>query len=162
MTLGWWLISDVGGRILGNQHPESVTNITKLSPTHLVSKIRHQHRCNRFFPYLSSLAKKNAEMFWWNPSTYRKTNLILFIFEFLNAQHSGMMLVFYTYHVSDKLIKLLMILFKFDENFVRSCWITNTNCYLHWNNSVTQMNFIMEIENNHFQPLTVAWIFGYY
>ena len=29
------------------QHPESVTNISNLSPTHLVSNIRHQHRCNR-------------------------------------------------------------------------------------------------------------------
>ena len=25
------------------------TNILKLSPTHLISSIRHQHRCNRFF-----------------------------------------------------------------------------------------------------------------
>ena len=27
--------------------PKSVTDITNLSPTHLVSNIRHQHRCNR-------------------------------------------------------------------------------------------------------------------
>ena len=32
---------------IGHQHPESVTNISNLSPTHLVSNIRHQHRCNR-------------------------------------------------------------------------------------------------------------------
>ena len=31
---------------IGHQHPESVTNISNLSPTHLVSNIRHQHRCN--------------------------------------------------------------------------------------------------------------------
>ena len=31
---------------MGPQHPESVTNISNLSPTHLVSNIRHQHRCN--------------------------------------------------------------------------------------------------------------------
>ena len=31
---------------IGRQLPESVTNITNLSPTHLVSNIRHQHRCN--------------------------------------------------------------------------------------------------------------------
>ena len=36
---------------IGNQYLESVTNISNLSPTHLVSKIRHQHRCNRN-PYL--------------------------------------------------------------------------------------------------------------
>ena len=32
--------------LIGHQHPESVTTISKLSPTHLVSNIRHQHRCN--------------------------------------------------------------------------------------------------------------------
>ena len=60
VTLWWWLISDVGGRIImlatffvmsmifsmywiGHQHPKSVTNmmmignISSLSPTHLVS-----------------------------------------------------------------------------------------------------------------------------
>ena len=31
---------------IGHQHPESVTNISNLLPTHLVSNIRHQHRCN--------------------------------------------------------------------------------------------------------------------
>jgi len=31
---------------IGHQHPESVTNISNLSPTHLATKIRHQHRCN--------------------------------------------------------------------------------------------------------------------
>ena len=31
---------------IGHQHPESVTNISNLSPTHLVSNIRYQHRCN--------------------------------------------------------------------------------------------------------------------
>ena len=34
---------------IGHQHPESVTNISNLSPTHLVSNIRHQHRCNPWF-----------------------------------------------------------------------------------------------------------------
>ena len=43
VTLWWWLISDVDGRIFmlatffrydGHQHPESVTNISNLSPTH--------------------------------------------------------------------------------------------------------------------------------
>ena len=32
--------------LIGHQHPVSVTNISNLSPTHLVSNIRHQHRCN--------------------------------------------------------------------------------------------------------------------
>ena len=32
--------------LIGRQHPESVTNISNLSLTHLVSNIRHQHRCN--------------------------------------------------------------------------------------------------------------------
>ena len=32
---------------IGHQHSESVTNISNLSSTHLVSNIRHQHRCNR-------------------------------------------------------------------------------------------------------------------
>ena len=31
---------------IGHQHPDSVTNISNLSPTHLISNIRHQHRCN--------------------------------------------------------------------------------------------------------------------
>ena len=30
-----------------NQHPEWVANISNLSSTHLVSNIRHQHRCNQ-------------------------------------------------------------------------------------------------------------------
>jgi len=34
--------------IIGHQHPESVTNVSNLS-THLVSNIRHQHRCNLIF-----------------------------------------------------------------------------------------------------------------
>ena len=51
VTLWWWLILDVGGRIImlatffvifvifsmyliGHQNPESVTNVTNLSPTH--------------------------------------------------------------------------------------------------------------------------------
>ena len=58
VTLWWWLIWDDGGRIImlvtffvvlvifsmyqiGHQHPASVTNISNLSPTHLVSNIRH-------------------------------------------------------------------------------------------------------------------------
>ena len=32
--------------LIGHQHPESVTNTPNLSPKHLVSNIRHQHRCN--------------------------------------------------------------------------------------------------------------------
>ena len=31
---------------IGHRYPESVTNISNLSPTHLVSNIRHQHLCN--------------------------------------------------------------------------------------------------------------------
>ena len=31
----------------GNQHRVSITNISNLSPLHLVSNIGHQHRCNR-------------------------------------------------------------------------------------------------------------------
>ena len=62
VTLWWWLILDVGGRIImlatffvmlvifsmyyGHHHPESVINISNLSPTDLVSNNRHQHRCN--------------------------------------------------------------------------------------------------------------------
>ena len=37
-SLCWWF----------SQCIKSVTNISNLSPTHLVSNIRHQHRCNRF------------------------------------------------------------------------------------------------------------------
>ena len=33
---------------------KSVTNISYLSSTHLVSNIRHQHRCNRFQPMLET------------------------------------------------------------------------------------------------------------
>ena len=62
VTLWWWLISDVGGCYAESlcwrrfslcnicwwffQCIKSVTNISNLSPTHLVSNIRHQHRCN--------------------------------------------------------------------------------------------------------------------
>ena len=58
MTLWWWLIWDIGSRIvmlatffimlvifsmylIGHQHPEPITDILNLSPTHLVSNIRH-------------------------------------------------------------------------------------------------------------------------
>ena len=34
--------------LIGHQHSETVTNISKLSPTQLVWNIRHQHRCNHF------------------------------------------------------------------------------------------------------------------
>ena len=64
VTLWWWLISDVGGRFImlatffvilvifpmykiGHQHPESVTKISNLSPTHSVSKIRPQYQYNQ-------------------------------------------------------------------------------------------------------------------
>ena len=33
--------------LIHHQHPESVTNISNLSPTHLVCNIRHQYRFNR-------------------------------------------------------------------------------------------------------------------
>ena len=33
---------------ISHKHPESVANISNLSPTHLVSNICHQHRCNQF------------------------------------------------------------------------------------------------------------------
>ena len=56
VTSWWWLTSDVGGRIIMlatlslcwwfSQCIKSVTNIQKLSPTHLVCNIRHQHRCD--------------------------------------------------------------------------------------------------------------------
>ena len=47
VTLWWWLISDVFSMYyIGHQHPESVTNISNLSPTHLVINIRHRHKCN--------------------------------------------------------------------------------------------------------------------
>ena len=65
-SLCWWLISDVGDRIIilltffvmlviflmyqiGHQYPESVTNISNLSQINLVSNIRHQHRCKRHY-----------------------------------------------------------------------------------------------------------------
>ena len=61
VTLWWWLIWDVGVRIIMLvtffvmlvQCIKSVTNILNLSPTHLVSNIRHQHRCNHIIPLWS-------------------------------------------------------------------------------------------------------------
>jgi len=60
VTLWWWQIWNVGGRIImlviftiyliGHKHPESVTNISNLSPTNLVSNISHQHPCNPLTP----------------------------------------------------------------------------------------------------------------
>ena len=38
---------------IGHQYSDSVTNILKLSPTHLVSNIRHQDRCNQM-TYISN------------------------------------------------------------------------------------------------------------
>ena len=49
------------GNQIGHQHPESVTNISNLSPTHLVSNIRLQHRCNHLY--------KTYDMTIWN-TTY--------------------------------------------------------------------------------------------
>ena len=60
VTKWCWPILDVGDRSnmffryiedfpmyqIGCQHPNSATNISKLSPTHFVSKSRHQHWCN--------------------------------------------------------------------------------------------------------------------
>ena len=59
-----------------------------------------------------------------------KTNLILFIFDILHAQQNGILLVFYIYCGFNKLIKLLIILFKFDENFVKRAELQLENCFL--------------------------------
>ena len=40
---------------IGHQHPESVNIISNLSPTHLVSTIRHQHRCNQVYKSKSTV-----------------------------------------------------------------------------------------------------------
>ena len=45
VTNSWWQNNYVGD-LIGHQHPESVIKISNLSLTHLVSNIRHQHRCN--------------------------------------------------------------------------------------------------------------------
>ena len=51
---------------IGHQHPELVTNISNLSPTHLVCNIRHQHRCNRFLPIKKTVAIcENVNIFLW-------------------------------------------------------------------------------------------------
>ena len=62
VTLWWWLIWDVGATNLVakslcwrlftlcwwfSQYIKLVTNILNRSPTHLVSNIRHRHRCNQ-------------------------------------------------------------------------------------------------------------------
>ena len=44
-VLCWWPIFDVGAKLL-MLVTWVVTNIQNLSPTHLVTNIRHQHRCN--------------------------------------------------------------------------------------------------------------------
>ena len=79
VTLWWWLISNVDGNIImlttffvmlvvfsmywiGPQHPESVTNISNLSPTHLVSNIRHQYRCNRLQPCSIAAVRGSKEV----------------------------------------------------------------------------------------------------
>ena len=43
----WWFSQCFKSVTMVHQHPELVTNILNLSPTHLVSNIRHQHRCNQ-------------------------------------------------------------------------------------------------------------------
>ena len=59
---------------IGHQHPESVTNISKLSSTHLVSKIRHQHRWNHEglkirILKLPEIQSKNISIIWKWPLT---------------------------------------------------------------------------------------------
>ena len=54
---------------MGHQHPESVTNILNLSPTHLVSNIRHQHRCNPFSGIPDSGVPKASQAPFWKTST---------------------------------------------------------------------------------------------
>lgn len=64
VTLWWWLIWDVDGKII-----KSVTNISKLLPTHLVSNIRHQHRCNRT-PMIGVQSRKlNCREYAWKHAT---------------------------------------------------------------------------------------------
>ena len=47
--------------LIGHEHPESVTHISNLSPTHLVSNIRNKHRCNRDFLRLIQMDKKHRQ-----------------------------------------------------------------------------------------------------
>ena len=69
-SLCWWY----------SQCIKSVTNISNLSPTHLVSNIRHQHQCNQNgglilvfkklwpkFPIsnLKPMFEEDAVLFWW-------------------------------------------------------------------------------------------------
>ena len=56
---------DVGDTVmLVTKIAKPVTNTLKLSPTHFVSNIRHQHRCYRFVLqdfYLRSMIFKNSD-----------------------------------------------------------------------------------------------------
>ena len=56
LTLCWWCY----------QCTKLVTNISNLSPTHLVSNIRHQHRCNHsrlYVAFKSSIDNQHCDTF---------------------------------------------------------------------------------------------------
>ena len=45
---------------------KSVTNILKLSPTHFVSIIRHQHRCSCFTTFFNKKKSQDLAKYKWN------------------------------------------------------------------------------------------------
>ena len=99
VTLRWWRIWDVGGRIIilatffRHQHSESVTNISNLSPTHLVSNIHVTHFDPKLrprwiltsvnFELLNSLQSRTYEFIylvsfgplWWNKRRVERLTL---------------------------------------------------------------------------------------
>ena len=58
----WWRTFDIGDIfwLSAMKTVKILTNISKLSPTHFVSNISHQHRCNQFFASVADWFLKNV------------------------------------------------------------------------------------------------------
>ena len=137
VTLWWWLIWDVGGRIImlatffvvfnrsltcwiGHQHPESITNISNLSPTHLVSNIRHKHRC-----YRSKSPTKNSnfgKLFGWVFHDFTIT---------VNDDQSSKM----------KLVLVWLLTLPLFDHYLGHCWMKLKN-FVIWENIFCNKQFL--------------------
>jgi len=102
---------------IGHQH--DVGNISNLSPTHLVSNIRHQHRCNHYF--VNASLKTNEKFLYWKTifplifrnktSTGTKNSL-----SFLNEGFEV------TYFMPNKLWVELLWLTAYEDTFLLNCF----------------------------------------
>jgi len=69
-TESGWIIHDDGESPLVSKMTKTVTNFLLLSPTHLVSRIRHQHWCNLSLLSLYGFRVAKTPLFYLNHSTF--------------------------------------------------------------------------------------------